>query len=84
MGIMRIWCKVDNTKASPDNKVPCAIQDIKQGEMFGFFDFYCSGLSSSKENQWHYGIATKDSYQREDGVWVVEADELHTHVLEVS
>ena len=44
MGIMRIWCKVDNTKASPDNKVPCAIQDIKQGEMFGFFDFYCSGL----------------------------------------
>lgn len=54
------------------------IQDIKAGMYFAFKDY------GSDLNQYRFGIATKDSYMREeDGVWVVEADEVFQDVLEL-
>lgn len=86
MGNMRIWCKVYPDKDWPLNKVACGIEEIKKGDMFGFIDTFLgrSWAGASADNQWHYGVATKDSYPGEDGIWVVESEEVQTHVLEVS
>lgn len=83
MKVFRCWCKVHPEAEWPNDKESCSIQDIKKGDHFAFADTSPSpGMDCL--NQWHYGIATKDAYQREDGKWVVEAEDVRPPVLEIS
>lgn len=83
MSAERYWGIFINNEPTWDNFHPASIQDIKAGMWFGFKDSNFPRDIKGSLNQWHYGLATKDAYERDDGIWVVEAEDVKPAVLEI-